>query len=88
MYTRDVNVALIVYDVTNAKSLENVEYWANEVKLGNMEEFSIILVGNKKDLEKERKVSFDEGHAKSLLIGAQLYVECTIMDKNEVQNLF
>lgn len=50
MYIRDVNIALIVFDLTDPRTLENVEFWANEVKLYNMEEFFIILVGNKKDL--------------------------------------
>ena len=50
MYFRDANVALIVFDVSNKKTLESVEYWAREVKQSNADDFFIVLVGNKADL--------------------------------------
>ena len=58
MYFRDANVAMIVFDVTNKKTLECVEYWAKEVKQSNAEDFLIVLVGNKADLENKRQVSY------------------------------
>ena len=39
MYFRDANVALIVFDVSNKKTLESVEYWAREVKQSNADDF-------------------------------------------------
>lgn len=52
MYFRDANVAIIVFDVTNKKTLACVEYWAEEVKKANAEDFFIVLVGNKADLSR------------------------------------
>ena len=40
-----------MFDVTNKKSFEYVDYWADEVKKSNSGEFVIILVGNKRDLD-------------------------------------
>lgn len=54
MYFRDANVALIVFDVTNRKTLECVQYWAEEVQKSNALDFIIVLVGNKSDLGVKR----------------------------------
>ena len=51
MYFRDANVAIIVFDVTNAKTLQCVEYWSQEVHKSNALDFIIVLVGNKSDLK-------------------------------------
>lgn len=54
MYFRDANVALIVFDVTNKRTLESVDYWAQEVQKSNALDFIIVLVGNKCDLPHKR----------------------------------
>jgi GTPase SAR1 family protein len=54
MYFRDANIALIVFDVSNRKSIDSVEYWANEVKKAQVEDSFIVLVGNKSDLAQKR----------------------------------
>ena len=83
MYFRDANVAIIVFDVTNRKSFENVDYWAQEVQVSNAEDFFIMLVGNKGDLEKQRQVTFDEGKEKADQIAAATYMETSaIQDKS------
>ncbi|MHA1148593.1 MAG: Rab family GTPase [Promethearchaeota archaeon] len=61
-YYLGTQAAFIVFDLTNRKSFENVEYWYNEIKTyGNKENVAICLVGNKSDLK--RKVKFEEGIA-------------------------
>ena len=56
LYYRDADAALITYDVTNARSLENCEYWVNELR--RTEENCILcLVANKIDVPaEERKI--------------------------------
>lgn len=54
MYFRDANIAIIVFDVTNKKTFECVDYWSSEVKQANAEDFFIVIVGNKADLESKR----------------------------------
>ncbi|OMJ88167.1 hypothetical protein SteCoe_9987 [Stentor coeruleus] len=54
LYYRDADAALITYDVSNAKSLEDCEYWVNELR--RTEENCILcLVGNKIDIPAEEK---------------------------------
>lgn len=54
MYFRDANVALIVFDVTNKRTLSCVDYWSEEVHKSNAVDFIIVLVGNKSDLHLKR----------------------------------
>ncbi len=54
MYFRDANVALIMFDVTNKKSMEEVSYWAREISSANPENTVLVLIGNKSDLEERR----------------------------------
>ena len=56
---------LLLYDITNRSSFESVNKWIESIREVADEKISIILIGNKCDLEKERKISKDEGEAKS-----------------------
>ena len=53
--------ALLVYDITNKESFLHCQNWLKEIKENGDKDVIIILVGNKCDLEKERKVSQQEG---------------------------
>jgi len=51
-YFRYSNCALVLFDVTNIDSYNNVEYWIKlYLNMSNNNENSILLVGNKKDTE-------------------------------------
>ena len=52
MYYRNANAAIIVYDVTNERSLNSASRWLNELQTVAPDIF-IVLVGNKCDLEKQ-----------------------------------
>jgi len=54
---------MVVYDVTNAESFENIKSWLQEVNRYAAENVTVMLVGNKTDLEAggERRVSTAEG---------------------------
>ena len=53
--------AIVVYDIANKKSFENVSSWIEEVEENSLKTITIVLVGNKIDLKKEREVSTEEG---------------------------
>lgn len=52
---------LIVYDVTDKESFNAISFWMKSVKEYLGPESSCIIIGNKIDLYKERKVSTEEG---------------------------
>ena len=53
--------AFIVYDITRRNTFENVENWLSDLKKCADNKVSIILLGNKNDLEEEREVKTEEG---------------------------
>ena len=61
MYIRDANVALIMYDVTDASSLESVDQLIGELKENAPSELIIALAGNKKDASGSHAVSLQDG---------------------------
>lgn len=51
---------MCVYDLTNERSFENLEnYWLKEIRNNAPQNAVLLLVGNKADMESERKVEFD-----------------------------
>eukprot|EP01137_Pigoraptor_chileana_P030595 Opistho-2@17300 len=59
-YYRGAAGALLVYDVTNRESYNALTNWLTDARTLASPDIVIILVGNKKDLEDEREVTFLE----------------------------
>ena len=45
---------MLVYDITDHASFENIENWLDKVKVNCPPEVVTMLIGNKCDLESER----------------------------------
>ena len=65
MYTRDANIILLVYDISNRDSFTNLSQWLKDLTNVNMEEIILCVVGNKIDLIDKRAVNI-EGEKNSL----------------------
>lgn len=48
-YYRNADAVILVYDVTNLKSFENLQYWLSECKRFVAEDIPYVLIGNKCD---------------------------------------
>lgn len=59
-YYRGAAGALLVYDTTSRDSFNTLSNWLNDTRTLASPHIIIILVGNKKDLEEEREVTFLE----------------------------
>ena len=66
-YYKETDGILLLYDITDRKSFDNVSIWVNSIKEaieGNESKYAIILIGNKLDLveeeKKERQVTEEE----------------------------
>ena len=64
-YYRRSNGCFIVYDITNKETFDNVEKWYEETKKFADKDLSVILIGNKNDLEEEREVTIEMGKKKA-----------------------
>ena len=60
-FYRNSSLAVLVYAIDNKESFNHVENWLNDLKGQANKDVRIFLVGNKADLEEERKVSKEEG---------------------------
>lgn len=52
---------IIVYDVTDRETFDNVRTWITEIEKYSQAGVCKILVGNKCDMEDRRQVTFEEG---------------------------
>lgn len=78
--------AIVVFDVTNEETFNNLEFWITKLKdlSGNV---PFIIIGNKVDLENKRKVSFEEGKRKAEDSGVE-YIETSAKDNKNVELAF
>ncbi|VDO43903.1 unnamed protein product [Onchocerca flexuosa] len=73
MYLRNAIAAIIVYDITDRESFQEIKKWANEVERGSIIPVSLFVVGNKLDLENARVVQHREGAQYAEQIGAAFH---------------
>ena len=53
---------ILMYDITNEESFKSITMWADQIKNNSSWEIhQVVLVGNKCDMEEERKVSYEQG---------------------------
>ena len=64
-YYKGAKGAFIVYDITRKESFDNVTKWAEQLKAAADKNLTIIIVGNKVDLEDQRQVKTEEGQNKA-----------------------
>jgi Ras-related protein Rab-11A len=64
-YYKGAKGALVVFDISRKETFTTVDRWIGELKSSADSEVSIILIGNKSDLEEQRQVSYEEVKAKA-----------------------
>jgi small GTP-binding protein len=66
-YYKKANAVLLVYDITRRKTFDEIkDYYCDKIKDICKKDIPIILLGNKTDIEDERKVPQEEGIALAL----------------------
>ena len=53
----------MVYDITRRETFTHATKWLDDVRTNSSKNVTVILIGNKKDLEDKRQVSYEEGEA-------------------------
>lgn len=87
-YADGANTAFIVYDITDIDSFKNISQWINDLS-----EFSgeipFIIIGNKVDLEAQRKVSQEDAKKHCISeIGALDFFETSAKTGQGVEDAF
>ena len=60
-YYRGAHGIIIVYDISDRESFDNVKQWLSEIDRYACENVNKLLVGNKSDLASKRAVSTEQG---------------------------
>ncbi|GMT14546.1 hypothetical protein PFISCL1PPCAC_5843, partial [Pristionchus fissidentatus] len=87
IYYRGSQGALLVYDVTDAKSFDKVKMWVKELRRALGEDVILFIVGNKVDLADSRTVDGEMARGFATEVGAT-YEETSAKENIGVENLF
>ena len=60
-YYKESAVALLIYDITNVESFNNIKNWLEDCKYLAPSKTLLVLIGNKIDIEEERKITKEMG---------------------------
>ena len=60
-YYKNSVCAMVVYDITNKDTFNNVQTWIEDCKNQSPKTIFMVLVGNKNDLEDKRQVKYEDG---------------------------
>ena len=86
-YYRGAAGALLVYDITRRDTYIHLIKWLSELKENAPKDITIILIGNKNDLENERQVSYEEGENFAKENGL-LFLETSAKTANNIAEAF
>ncbi|CAK7198132.1 GTPase Ryh1 [Sporothrix eucalyptigena] len=86
-YIRDSSVAVVVYDISNAKSFQNTRKWIDDVRAERGNDVIIVLVGNKTDLNDKREVTTQQGEEEAKKNNL-MFVETSAKLGHNVKQLF
>ena len=86
-YYKGSKGALVVYDITQKKSFENIEKWVNDLKVAGDPKITINLIGNKSDLEDKRQVLKDQGEEKARSFGCA-FLETSAYSGDNIEKAF
>lgn len=86
-YYRGAAGALLVYDITSRESYNALNTWLSDARNLASPNIAIILVGNKKDLEEEREVTFLEA-SRFAQDNELLFLETSALTGDNVEETF
>ena len=88
IFMKNTKIALLVYDITDKKTFEQLNYWINHVKDVNKNENIIFgIAANKSDLFEQQVVSTEEGK-KFADENNCLFFETSAKDYKSIENTF
>ena len=74
-FYRNSSLAIIVYAINSKDSFENIEMWLRELRTHSNPDAKVFLIGNKIDLENERKITREQGENYAKTNKFNLFIE-------------
>lgn len=89
-YYRGANAAILVYDITNKRSFENIKKWLYEINTSSASSIKAIkkiIVGNKADLVDNRKISYDDAKIFCDILNIK-FIESSAKNSEKINEIF
>ena len=86
-YYKGAHGIMMVYYITDLESFRYLDSWIKEIEKNASKNVYKILVGNKNDLEKNRKVTFEKGKEFANLHGMKFF-ETSAKENRNVEEAF
>ena len=86
-YYKGSKGALVIYDITQKETFANIEKWVNDLKSKGDPKITIILIGNKSDLEDKRQISKEQGEEKAKSFGCA-FLETSAFSGDNIEKAF
>ena len=88
-YFRECCMAILVFDITDYRSFQKIDYWIDEFERYTLDEKKkpLMLVGSKSDVESRREVTKEEAVNKAIDIGCE-YIECSAKENINIEDVF
>jgi Ras-related protein Rab-11A len=86
-YYKGSKGALVIYDITQKETFANIEKWVNDLKCKGDPKITIIIIGNKSDLEEKRQISKEQGEEKAKSFGCA-FLETSAFSGDNIEKAF
>ncbi|OHT01675.1 Ras-related protein RABA4b [Tritrichomonas foetus] len=87
IYFRDAFIGILVYDITSKATFEKVTEWYQQMNAHMNQGFSLILVGNKSDLDEQREITIKMGSDLSEKLHTKNFLEVSAKTGQNVASL-
>lgn len=88
IFIKNSNIIIFVYDITNHKSFEELDFWYKLIIDESEEDAIFGLAGNKADIVEEESVSIEEGQKRAEEWGATFALLSAKEDKAGISSFF
>lgn len=86
-YYRGAHGIIVVYDITDIESFNNVKLWLHEIDRYASEHVNKLLIGNKSDLTTKRAVTYEQGKEFADSLGIE-FLETSAKNATNVEKAF
>ena len=87
-FYKNSSLALIVYAIDDEKSFNDIDLWIKDLRTNSSPDIKIFLIGNKADLESNRKISKEQALQIKRDFDFNLFMETSAKTGFNAQELF
>ena len=81
-YYKGAKGVFVIYDISNKNSFDSIDSWVNDVKATADKRLTVVIIGNKCDLEEQRQVTTQEGEQKATKLEAAFFETSALLGQN------